>query len=205
MKCKSWDKTKLEKNWRSTGQSTQKQMHGNPDSGVEGRHLPDLHARRYDILEDHGAQLGANADKRMEDQEMEMPSLVEEKNANLEFLNRDDEGGCGDNPSGVHWDIFRRQDVPKLINYLQKHSKELGRPGSLDDIVSFALSAPFSLISEGKIQIKNESPTQVPNSVLILFSYIILFLKFFYLQLFVTSTCSAYNRLGLVSGDLSSF
>lgn len=58
---------------------------------------------------------------------------------------------------GAEWDIFRRQDVPKLLAYLKKHSKEIGYPYCVPDNVFHPIfDESFYLDTFHKIRLKEE-------------------------------------------------
>ncbi|XP_047319218.1 lysine-specific demethylase JMJ25-like [Impatiens glandulifera] len=58
---------------------------------------------------------------------------------------------------GAEWDIFRRQDVPKLLAYLKKHSKEIGYPYCVpENVVHPIFDESFYLDMFHKIRLKEE-------------------------------------------------
>ncbi|OMO76630.1 hypothetical protein CCACVL1_15541 [Corchorus capsularis] len=58
---------------------------------------------------------------------------------------------------GAEWDVFRRQDVPKLMEYLRKHSNEFGHIcGFLKQVVHPILDQNFFLDTGHKIRLKEE-------------------------------------------------
>lgn len=81
-------------------------------------------------------------DERMEDQESITTSIVEEKTVDCEDLNLASGDACEDlnrdsgdafekSLRGVLWDVFRREDVPKLIEYLRVHWNEFQKPANI--------------------------------------------------------------------------
>ena len=85
-----------------------------------------------DRIEDHGAATGVQEAERMETTRVEVVEGMEDQ----QFKK-----GSEDIPveicPGVSWDVFRRQDIPKLIDYLKTHHKDLLKPNNiLNDFVS---------------------------------------------------------------------
>ncbi|XAR53687.1 hypothetical protein NMG60_11022336 [Bertholletia excelsa] len=57
---------------------------------------------------------------------------------------------------GAQWDIFRRQDVPKLLEYLSKHAKAFTRTNSFQKHVHPILDQRFYLDEAHKMRLKKE-------------------------------------------------
>ncbi|KAG8365455.1 hypothetical protein BUALT_Bualt18G0106600 [Buddleja alternifolia] len=66
----------------------------------------------------------------------------------------------GTDSCGAQWDIFRRQDVPKLLEYLKKHSNELGSGSSCSKHVHPILDQNFFLDAYHKLRLKDEFDIQ---------------------------------------------
>ncbi|XP_027154799.1 lysine-specific demethylase JMJ25 isoform X2 [Coffea eugenioides] len=65
------------------------------------------------------------------------------------------------NPSGAQWDIFRRQDVPKLLEYLRRHSDELSSAYCYGGhVVHPILDQSFFLDAYHKMKLKEEFGVQ---------------------------------------------
>ncbi|TQD72395.1 hypothetical protein C1H46_042066 [Malus baccata] len=62
-----------------------------------------------------------------------------------------------DKSCGAQWDVFRRQDVPKLIEYLRRHSNEFTRKFDFHKhVVHPILDQSFFLDSSHKLRLKEE-------------------------------------------------
>ncbi|XP_021719520.1 uncharacterized protein LOC110687212 isoform X2 [Chenopodium quinoa] len=60
-------------------------------------------------------------------------------------------------PSGAQWDVFRRQDIPKLLEYITKHVDELRFSyGVSDNVVHPIFDGSFYLDADHKMQLKEE-------------------------------------------------
>ncbi|GAV67423.1 JmjC domain-containing protein/WRC domain-containing protein, partial [Cephalotus follicularis] len=60
-------------------------------------------------------------------------------------------------PCGAQWDVFRRQDVPKLIDYLKRHCNEFPHPnGCLKHVVHPILDQSFFLDKTHIMRLKEE-------------------------------------------------
>lgn len=61
------------------------------------------------------------------------------------------------NSCGAQWDVFRRQDVPKLLEYLREHSNEFGHIYGLSKhVVHPILDKSFFLDANHKMQLKEK-------------------------------------------------
>uniref|UniRef100_A0A5B7A1W7 Putative lysine-specific demethylase JMJ25 isoform X1 n=1 Tax=Davidia involucrata TaxID=16924 RepID=A0A5B7A1W7_DAVIN len=136
VKLKGWQRTKIEKIQKAFEESELKEMPGDPQIILEEEGSPKLSLGGQDRWNECEAKLDANKDERMDDQGIES-TTVEERTSNCEDLNRASGQIFGKTRPGALWDVFRRQDVPKLIEYLRVHCKEFGKPDCvLDDFVT---------------------------------------------------------------------
>ncbi|XP_065852548.1 E3 ubiquitin-protein ligase JMJ24-like isoform X2 [Euphorbia lathyris] len=116
------------------------------ENGLDDGRLPRLSNSAYDTQ--HDRPTGTDMDERMvedqrvgtstrfrednmvEDQGVETNTRIEEDDERMEDQKLWKDAENTSHP-GVRWDVFRRQDAPKLIKYLQKHYKDLGKPDNL--------------------------------------------------------------------------
>ncbi|KAL2467233.1 Transcription factor jumonji (jmjC) domain-containing protein [Abeliophyllum distichum] len=82
------------------------------------------------------------------------------------FLAEDIESSCssedkrGNNSCGAVWDVFRRTDVPKLLEYLKRHSNELSHTCYSKHVVHPILDQNFFLDAFHKLKLKEEFDIQ---------------------------------------------
>ncbi|KAJ9131422.1 hypothetical protein P3X46_035082 [Hevea brasiliensis] len=134
------------------------------DQGI----LPDLSCGRHDLqnetntaadkdermVEDQGVEIATSAQEgeKIDDQEVETNSRIEYVERLKDQKLRKDSGDISaETCPGVHWDVFCRQDVSKLIDYLEKHCKDFGNSHSvgnqfhLGQAVFVAAGCPFQV------------------------------------------------------------
>lgn len=136
VKPKGWQKMEIQKIQKSFKEYEVKDSLQDPQVGLDEGKSSDTSLDGQGVQIVCGAKLDANENESMVDQGLETID-VEENNVNCEQSNRDGEDVCEKTHPGVLWDVFRRQDVPKLTEYLRTHWKEFGKPDCvLNDFVS---------------------------------------------------------------------
>lgn len=126
---------KIEKVKEAFMESEAKESPGDVQTSLDEGRTSDLSFGGHDQQGDHEEKVNNDKDEEMEDQGIDTASTVEEKTVNPEHLHIDN--GDISHP-GALWDVFRRQDVPKLMEYLQVHWEEFGKATSATDSVCFS-------------------------------------------------------------------
>ncbi|KAG8385636.1 hypothetical protein BUALT_Bualt03G0065700 [Buddleja alternifolia] len=91
---------------------------------------------------------------------------IEKSEDSDEIFQEDIESSCSSEDKrktdscGARWDIFRRQDVPKLLEYLKRHSNELSSTSSYSNHVHPILDQNFFLDAYHKLRLKQEFDIQ---------------------------------------------
>ncbi|TXG49050.1 hypothetical protein EZV62_024925 [Acer yangbiense] len=150
-------KTKVENIQSSSAECEVNESTGNPQKGLDEESLPDLSLGGHDIENEDGEKSTADENEMMEDHGIEVAARKEEI-VNSEQSNIDGVDISEECHPGAYWDVFRRQDVPKLIEYLQEHWMDFGKSESLiNDFVTRPLyDEAVYLSGDHKIKLKEE-------------------------------------------------
>ena len=131
---------KIEKVREASIESEAKESSGDVRASLDEGRTSDISLGGHDQQGDHGEKLSDDKDEEMEDQGIDSTSAVEEKTVNCEHMHIDNGDSSDITHPGALWDVFRRQDVPKLVEYLQVHLEEFGKATTaITDSVSFYL------------------------------------------------------------------
>ncbi|KAM3704831.1 hypothetical protein ACJW31_03G035700 [Castanea mollissima] len=126
---------KIEKIQKSFEDSEMKESLEDPQADLDEEGSPDILLGSQSVQNECGAKVDENENESMVDQGIETAD-VKENNVNCETSNREGEDVPERSDPGVLWDVFRRQDVPKVTDYLRIHWKEFGKPdGVSNDLV----------------------------------------------------------------------
>lgn len=147
VKLSGQQRTTIEKMPHSFKEFQEKDSQGDGKVGVDDSRLPDLSLGECSLENEHCKSLDENKDEEMTDQGIDNTSSVEGDAVIGSRSNENGEDAPEKTRPGVSWDVFRRQDVPKVTEYLRTHQKEFGVPDSETyDFVSFCLIFTSSLI-----------------------------------------------------------
>ncbi|XP_016505301.2 lysine-specific demethylase JMJ28 isoform X1 [Nicotiana tabacum] len=140
-----------------------------------GGHLPDGIAKRPFYSADslngqrYGDQDGNISSDNENDSEFESDvslfcsgSVERSEDSDSDYLFEDvDSVKKEAKPSGAQWDVFRRQDVPKLLEYLRRHSSEFtSTPGYSKQVIHPILDRSFFFDAFHKLRLKEEFDIQ---------------------------------------------
>lgn len=126
---------KIEKIQKSFEDSEMKESPEDPQADLDEEGSPDILLGSQSVQNECGVKVDENENESMVDQGIETAD-VKENNVNCETSNREGEDVPERSDPGVLWDVFRRQDVPKVTDYLRIHWKEFGKPdGVSNDLV----------------------------------------------------------------------
>ncbi|KAG6702181.1 hypothetical protein I3843_07G019700 [Carya illinoinensis] len=129
VKLKGWQRGQTEKSQKSSEASEANDSLQDPQVGLDNR-SPDVSFDGQYLQNTCGTKLDAHENESVVDGSIETND-VEENNV-CEQSNIDGGEVSEKTHPGVLWDVFRRQDVPKMTEYLRIHWKEFGKT----DIVS---------------------------------------------------------------------
>ena len=109
---------------------------------------PDLSLGELSLEKECGASLEENKDEKMIDQRIDDNSNVLRNAICSEHSNQDDANVSEKTRPGAVWDVFRRQDVPKVIEYLRIHLTEYGDEPNSEryDLVSLLIFSHFFIL-----------------------------------------------------------
>ncbi|CAJ2628716.1 unnamed protein product [Trifolium pratense] len=131
VKLKDLQRTKVEMMEKTYKESEVKESHEDPNICSRGI-SPDSSL----CTKINGLDLESDQKDSTMDQGFEVYSSAGENMVNCEIPSRQNGDVSEITHPGVLWDVFRRQDVPKVTEYLKMHWKEFGKP---DDIVTWPL------------------------------------------------------------------
>ncbi|GAV86982.1 JmjC domain-containing protein/WRC domain-containing protein/zf-4CXXC_R1 domain-containing protein [Cephalotus follicularis] len=158
VKPKGSQKTKTDQIQKSCEESEINESSGDPETDINKAMLPHLSLGGDDIENEGETKSAADGDEKMEDQGIEIVSTCEDKSVNCEQLSRANGNIPAEAHPGAQWDVFRRQDVPKLVKYLQVHWTDVGRVECVtNDFVTCPLYDEAIFLNEHhKRQLKEE-------------------------------------------------
>ncbi|KAL3522218.1 hypothetical protein ACH5RR_015052 [Cinchona calisaya] len=131
VKLKVHERTKIEKVQETFAESEGRESPGNPQMSLNGG-SPKLLTSGHNRMDEHHANLDPANDETIMDQGTGAASTSKEKKFSCEDLNGASDNNSENSQSGALWDVFRRQDIPKLIEYLRVHKKEFEMPDSIN-------------------------------------------------------------------------
>ncbi|KAH7847344.1 hypothetical protein Vadar_024994 [Vaccinium darrowii] len=127
VKLKAWQSAKIDNTQKAFEDVEAKETPGHPQSSLDKAGSPILSLGVQDREKEYEAKLDASDDERIGDEGIETTTSVVEKTVNCADLNRASGDIFEKTHLGAVWDVFRRQDVPKLIEYLRAHWKDFGK------------------------------------------------------------------------------
>lgn len=141
VKVKGWQRTKVEKLQTASEEAEEKMLPTDSQICLSEGGLPKSSLTERNGQNDWEASLDSNKNDRRGDQEIcTTTSTFEEKTIICQDLNRTSEDAFKKSFPGALWDVFRHQDVPKLIEYTRLHWEEFGIP---DNIINDAVPRPL--------------------------------------------------------------
>lgn len=126
VELKDWQRTKIEMMQKAYKESEAKESHMDLQKSSRGS-SPDSSL----CTKNSGLDLESDQNNSTTVRGIEIYSSAEGNMVNSEIPFRQNGDVSEKKHPGVLWDVFRRQDVPKVTEYLKMHSKDFGKS---DDI-----------------------------------------------------------------------
>lgn len=110
-------------------QSDTKELHGDSEIRLNSGGLPNSSPDGMDFSV---ADAQSDNSEKNDDIGNEESSIVEEKADNDSKI-RSSENVLVNVQAGAHWDIFRHEDIPKLMEYVSLHREDFGMADDIND------------------------------------------------------------------------